>query len=74
MSRLVALNPIRVAINKSLLAEVRVADLSTLEFHDVALSESDLAKLKIDLPKVRLTFTPVTAEYREKWDVWAAKK
>jgi hypothetical protein len=48
--------------------------LSVLELKDVALSEEDLAKLKADLPKVQITFTPMTAEYRAQWDGWAAKK
>jgi hypothetical protein len=49
-------------------------NLATLELKDVALSDDDLAKLKADLPKVQITFTPMTAEYRAQWDGWAAKK
>ena len=48
--------------------------LATLELKDVALSEGDLAKLKADLPKVQIAFTPMTPEYRAQWDAWAAKK
>ncbi len=48
--------------------------LATLDLKDVALSEEDLAKLKADLPKVQITFTPMTPEYRTQWDGWAAKK
>jgi hypothetical protein len=48
--------------------------LATLELKDVALSDADLAKLKADLPKVQITFTPMTPEYRAQWDAWAAKK
>ncbi len=48
--------------------------LVTLDLKDIALSPEDLAKLKADLPKVKLTFTPMTAEYRAQWDGWAAKK
>ncbi len=51
-----------------------IPGLTTLELKDVALSPEDLAKLKADLPKVKLTFTPMTAEYRAQWDAWAAKK
>ncbi len=49
-------------------------NLAVLELKDVALSDEDLAKLKADLPKVQITFTPMTAEYRAQWDGWAAKK
>lgn len=49
-------------------------NLATLELKDVALAEEDLAKLKADLPKVQITFTPMTAEYRTQWDGWKAKK
>ena len=49
-------------------------NLATLELKDVALSNEDLAKLKADLPKVKLTATPMTPEYRAQWDAWAAKK
>jgi hypothetical protein len=48
--------------------------LAVLELKDVALSPEDLAKLKADLPKVQITFTPMTPEYRKQWDGWAAKK
>jgi hypothetical protein len=48
--------------------------LAMLELKDVALSEGDLAKLKADPPKARITFTPMTPEYRAQWDAWAAKK
>lgn len=49
-------------------------NLATLELKDVALAEEDLAKLKADLPKVKITFTPMTPEYRVQFDAWAAKK
>lgn len=48
--------------------------LETLDLKDVALSEEDLAKLKADLPKVKITFAPMTAEYRAQWDEKAKKK
>lgn len=48
--------------------------LTVLELKDVALSDVDLARLKADLPKVQVTFTPMTPEYRAQWDGWAAKK
>lgn len=51
-----------------------IKGLTTLDLKDVALSEEDLAKVKADLPKVKITFTPMTAEYRAQWDGWAAKK
>lgn len=51
-----------------------VPGLMTLELKDVALSPEDLAKLKADLPKVKITFTPMTADYRAQWEGWAAKK
>ena len=51
-----------------------IPGLATLDLKDVALSNEDLAKLKSDLPKVKITFTPMTAEYRAQWDAWAAKK
>ncbi len=51
-----------------------IPGLVTLDLKDIALSPEDLAKLKADLPKVKLTFTPMTAEYRAQWDGWAAKK
>ena len=49
-------------------------NLATLELKDVALPPDDLAKLKADLPKVKLTHTPMTPEYRAQWEAWAAKK
>ena len=49
-------------------------NLAILELKDVALSNEDLAKLKADLPKVKLTHTPMTPEYRAQWEAWAAKK
>ena len=49
-------------------------NLAILELKDVALSHEDLAKLKADLPKVKLTHTPMTPEYRAQWEAWAAKK
>ena len=51
-----------------------IPGLTTLDLKDVALSPEDLAKLKADLPKVKITFTPMTAHYRAQWDGWAAKK
>lgn len=51
-----------------------IPGLATLDLKDVALSPEDLAKLKADLPKVKITFTPMTAEYRAQWDAWVAKK
>jgi hypothetical protein len=48
--------------------------LTTLKLNEVALSDEDLAKLKFDLPKVAVTFTPMKPEYRTKWDAWAAQK
>ena len=51
-----------------------ISTLTTLDLKDVALSDEDLAKLKADLPKVKITFTPMTAEYRSQWNGWAAKK
>ena len=51
-----------------------IKGLTTLDLKDVALSDEDLAKLKADLPKAKITFTPMTAEYRAQWDGWAAKK
>lgn len=51
-----------------------IPGLATLDLKDVALAPEDLAKLKADLPKVKLTFTPMTAEYRAQFDAWAAKK
>ncbi|CAN5830782.1 hypothetical protein BH11VER1_BH11VER1_04490 [soil metagenome] len=49
-------------------------NLATLNLKDVALSDGDLAKLKADLPKVKITFTPMTSEYRTQWDAMVAKK
>lgn len=49
-------------------------NLETLDFHEVALTDEDLSKLKADLPKVKITFTPMTPEYRAQWNAWAAKK
>ena len=51
-----------------------IPGLATLDLKDVAVSPEDLAKLKADLPKVKITFTPMTADYRAQWDAWAAKK
>jgi len=48
-------------------------NLATLDFHEVAISDADLAKLKADLPKAKISFTPMTPEYRAQWDAWAAK-
>jgi hypothetical protein len=39
-----------------------IPGFTTLDLKDVALSPEDLAKLKADLPKVKLTFVPMTAE------------
>ncbi|MEY4483043.1 MAG: hypothetical protein RL693_495 [Verrucomicrobiota bacterium] len=49
-------------------------NLATLDLKDVALSDADLAKLKADLPKVKITYTPMTPEYRTQWDAMMAKK
>lgn len=51
-----------------------IPNLATLDLKDVALSEEDFAKLKSDLPKVKITLTPMTPEYRAQWDALAAKK
>ena len=51
----------------------KLPNLATLDFHEVAISEGDLAKLKADLPKVKITVTPMLPEYRIQWDGWAAK-
>ena len=51
-----------------------IPGLTTLDLKDVALSDEDLAKLKADLPKVKISFTPMTPEYRTQWNGWAAKK
>ena len=51
-----------------------IPHLATLDLKDVALAPEDLARLKADLPKVKITFTPMSAEYRAQWDAWAAKK
>ncbi len=48
--------------------------LAVLDLKDDAISPEDLAKLKADLPKVQITFTPMTPEYRAQWEGWAAKK
>ena len=48
--------------------------LTTLDLKDVALAPEDLEKLKADLPKVKITFTAMTPEYRAQYDAWAAKK
>lgn len=48
--------------------------LATLDLKDDAISPEDLEKLKADLPNVKITFTPMTPEYRAQWDGWAAKK
>ena len=49
-------------------------ELTTLDLKEAAISDEDLAKLKADLPKVKITFTPMTAAYRAQWDGWAAKR
>jgi len=51
-----------------------VPNLETVDFHEVVLTDDDLSKLKADLPKVKVTFTPMTPEYRAQWNAWAAKK
>jgi hypothetical protein len=48
--------------------------LAVLELKDDAIAPEDLSKLKADLPKTQITFTPMTPEYRAQWDGWAAKK
>ena len=48
--------------------------LTKLTLTEDAISQEDLAKLKADLPKVTITFTPMKPEYRAQWDAWAAKK
>ena len=50
-----------------------ISGLTTLDLKDVAISDDDLTKLKADLPKVKITFTPMTAEYRKQWDALKAK-
>ena len=52
----------------------KLPNLETLDFHDVVISDEDLAKLKADLPKVKMTHTRMTPEYRAQWDAWLAKK
>jgi len=54
------------------LKEIR--GLTSLDLKDVALSEEDLARLKADLPNAKVTFTPMTAEYRARRETMAAKK
>jgi hypothetical protein len=51
-----------------------IPNLATLELKDDAISDEDLAKLKADLPKVQITFTPMTPEYRAQYDALIAKK
>ena len=51
----------------------KLPNLATLDFHEAAISDADMAKLKADLHKVKITFTPMTPEYRTQWDAWAAK-
>jgi len=48
--------------------------LEKLNLNGIATSDDDLAKVKADLPKVAVTFTPMKPEYRTQWDAWAAKK
>ena len=50
-----------------------IKSLTALDLKDVAISDEDLAKLKADLPKVKITFTPMTPEYRAERDAKAAK-
>lgn len=50
-----------------------IKSLTTLDLKDVAISDEDLTKLKADLPKVKITFTPMTPEYRAERDAKAAK-
>jgi len=49
-------------------------NLTTLNLKDDAITEEDLAKLKADLPKVTINFTPMKDDYRAKWDAWKAQK
>lgn len=50
-----------------------IPKLTKLTLNDDAVSEEDLAKLKADLPNVKITFTPMKPEYRAQWDGWKAK-
>ena len=50
-----------------------IPGLTTLDLKDVAISDEDLAKLKADLPKVKITFTPMNPDYRKQWDAMRAK-
>jgi hypothetical protein len=47
--------------------------LTKLVLNEIAISDEDLSKLKAELPNVTITHKPMTAEYRQQWDAWAAK-
>lgn len=47
--------------------------LAKLVLNEIAISDADLEKLKADLPNVAVTHKPMTPEYRQQWDGWAAK-
>ncbi|MEY4484550.1 MAG: hypothetical protein RL693_2002 [Verrucomicrobiota bacterium] len=49
-------------------------ELTTLDLIEVELPAGDLQKLKADLPKVKITYVPVTPQTREKREREAAKK
>jgi len=51
----------------------KLSKLSKLQLNEDAISEDDIAKLKADLPNVKITFTPMKPEYRAQWDAWKAK-
>jgi hypothetical protein len=50
-----------------------IPKLSKLALNDVIVSDEDVAKLKADLPNVKITVTPMKPEYRAKWNEWKAK-
>jgi len=49
-------------------------NLQKLTLNNIGLAETDLAKLKADLPKVDIKFTPASAELVAKWQQQLAKK
>lgn len=49
-------------------------NLTRLTLTEVALSDDDLARLKADMPKVRIAHTPMTPETRAEWEKFSAQQ
>lgn len=51
-----------------------LTNLTKLTLTEVGVSDADLAKLRADLPNVKVVHTPMTAKSRAEWEALAAKR